>query len=105
MSAVEQTEFEAIEISLDNLEAEALPITEDVAFHTLKARKAISLDPVDTLTLSNELVELSILNQRLGDRISTMACRDAFRPCRRDCGPAFSPVGENIRRQNCRLNP
>ena len=72
MPTVEQTEFEAIEISLDNLEAEALPITEDVAFHTLKARKAISLDPVDTLTLSNELVELSILNQRLGDRISTM---------------------------------
>lgn len=72
MATAEQTEFEAIEISRNNLDEEALPITKDIALHTMKARKAIAQDPVDTLTISNELVELSILNQRLGDRISTM---------------------------------
>lgn len=58
--------------ALDLLIEFALPVVSDTAKHTLLARKAQRMDPVDTLTLSNELVELSILNQRVGDRVSLM---------------------------------
>lgn len=54
---------------LDKLTDEVMPIIKDLSRHTLNARKAMD-PPVDTLTLSNELVELAILNQRLGDRVA-----------------------------------
>lgn len=73
MATAEQTaELKEYQDHLDALTADALPIVQDIATHTKRARKAMDQDPVDTLTLSNELVELSILLQRLGDRIATM---------------------------------
>lgn len=72
MAEAEQTELEAIKDSLFNLEQESDPILADIQKHTKNARSAMSRDPVDTLTLSNELVELAILLQRLGDRIAMM---------------------------------
>jgi hypothetical protein len=68
----ERSELELYKHSLEELEADALPVVQEIATHTKKARKAMDQDPVDTLTLSNELVELSILVQRLGDRIARM---------------------------------
>lgn len=73
----EQTEFQALQNSLHNLEVDLngegskrKPLLKEIQQHTLSARKAMAQDPVDTLTLSNELVELAILLQRLGDRIA-----------------------------------
>lgn len=57
---------------LDALTADATPVIQQIATHTKVARKAMDASPVDTLTLSNELVELSILVQRLGDRLARM---------------------------------
>jgi hypothetical protein len=70
----EQPEIDEYKTGLSNLEDEALPILEEIAKHTKRARKAMGGETtvVDTLTLSNELVELAILLQRLGDRISMM---------------------------------
>lgn len=68
----ERTELDDYKDALSELESDALPVVRDIAKHTKIARKAIGQDPVDTLTISNELVELSILVQRLGDRISQM---------------------------------
>ncbi len=68
----ELTEFEAIRNDFSNLSDEVNPILRDVQKHTKSARTAMAKDPVDTLTLSNELVELAILLQRLGDRIAMM---------------------------------
>lgn len=68
----ERSEQEEYVEALSNLESDALPVVQDVATHTKRARKAMGQDPVDTLTISNELVELSILVQRLGDRIARM---------------------------------
>lgn len=58
--------------ALDTLIDYALPVLKETAQETLRARKAMDQDPVDTFTLSNKLVELSILNQRIGDRVSLM---------------------------------
>ena len=55
--------------ALDKLTREALPLIKEVSVHTRKARKAMD-EPVNTLVLSNELVELAILNQRLGERVA-----------------------------------
>lgn len=68
----ERTELDEYAEALSSLESDALPVVQGIATHTKKARKAMDQDPVDTLTLSNELVELSILVQRLGDRIARM---------------------------------
>lgn len=51
-------------------EDDLLPIFEEVRTHTLRARKAMDTSPADLNTLANEIVELSILMQRLGDRIA-----------------------------------
>lgn len=72
MAQAEQTELEAYKEALAELEKDALPIVQEISKETRKARKAMDQDPVDTLTLSNKLVELSILNQRLGERVATM---------------------------------
>lgn len=45
-------------------------LLDEVKKHTLIARRAMDQDPADMNTLSNEIVELAILNQRLGDRVS-----------------------------------
>lgn len=83
MNDVERIEFDNYRAQLDELQSDALPIVEEISVHTRRARAAmggrttnedneiVDLD-VDTLTLSNEQVELGILLQRLGDRISDM---------------------------------
>lgn len=50
----------------------ALPVLNETAKETLAAREAQRQDPVDTLTLSNKIVELSILNQRISERVTLM---------------------------------
>jgi hypothetical protein len=83
MNEAERLEFERFSKQLDDLQADALPIVEEISVHTRRARNAmggrhlndeneIVDDLVDTLTLSNEQVELGILLQRIGDRISEM---------------------------------
>lgn len=78
--AVETTEHSIREVvvgddfpaALELLTEYALPVVEDISIETRRARKAMDTDPVDTLTLSNKLVELSILSQRLGERVALM---------------------------------
>ena len=83
MNEAERQEFDKYSAQLDELQGDALPIVEEISVHTRRARAAMggrSLnseneivdEEVDTLTLSNEQVELGILLQRLGDRISEM---------------------------------
>jgi hypothetical protein len=83
MNDAERLEFEKFSGQLDDLQTDALPIVEEISVHTRLARRAMggrSLneeneivdEEVDTLTLSNEQVELGILLQRLGDRIADM---------------------------------
>ncbi len=83
MNEAERIEFDNFNFQLDELRTDALPIVEEISVHTRRARNAmggrhlnddneIVDDEVDTLTLSNEQVELGILLQRLGDRISEM---------------------------------
>lgn len=70
MVELKSDSFEALDESYSTLLSDVQPILDDVVEHTKKARKAMDLDPVDANTLSNEIVELSILNQRLGDRVA-----------------------------------
>mgnify|MGYP000967674867 CR=1 FL=1 len=83
MNEAERLEFEKYSKQLDELQTDALPIVKEISVHTRLARRAMggrSLneenevvdEEVDTLTLSNEQVELAILLQRLGDRIADM---------------------------------
>jgi len=83
MNEAERIEFDNFKFQLDELQTDVLPIVQDISVHTRLARKAmggrttndeneiVDLE-VDTMTLSNEQVELAILLQRLGDRISEM---------------------------------
>jgi hypothetical protein len=83
MNLAEQKEFDEFSAQLEAVIDEALPIVKSITVHTRRARRAMggrSLnnegeivdEEVDTLTLSNEQVELAILLQRLGERISNM---------------------------------
>lgn len=72
IKAERAAELQEYKNNLDALTSDALPIIEEIALHTKIARRAMNPDPVDTFTLSNELVELAILLQRLGDRLATM---------------------------------
>lgn len=83
MTEAEREDFNRFSKALDDLRGDALPIVKEISVHTRLARNAMGgrtrneedeiVDlPVDTLTLSNEQVELGILLQRLGDRISEM---------------------------------
>lgn len=64
------TELEQYDQDLTELIEDVAPLLTEIQRETKKARKAMDTDPVDTLTLSNKLVDLSILNQRLGDRVA-----------------------------------
>lgn len=66
----EAEELAAIENQLASNTSDVYPIVQDISLHTRRARKALEGDIVDTLSLSNEIVELAILNQRLGERVS-----------------------------------
>lgn len=56
--------------SLIELENQTLPILEDIKKHTLIARQAMDKNPIPLQILANEQVELSILLQRLAERIA-----------------------------------
>lgn len=72
-------EYQAREDAYAEQLSGALILLEDIKKHTIKARKAMDRDPADANTLANEVVELAILNQRLGDRVAKagMLARDA----------------------------
>lgn len=57
-----------IESDYMSLLEDAVTVIDDVKKHTIAVRKAMNTDPVDRNALSNEMVELAIINQRLGDR-------------------------------------
>lgn len=63
-------ETERIGDSLLEVENQALPILEEIKKHTLIARQAMDQSPIPLQTLANEEVELSILLQRLAERIA-----------------------------------
>lgn len=58
------------EAKLAWLEEDVMPVIEGISTETRIARKAMGMDPVDTLTLSNKQVDLAILNARLGERVA-----------------------------------
>jgi len=68
--AVKSGDYKEIEDSYLTLLSSALDLLDEVKLHTISARSAMDQDPVDINTLANELVELAILNQRLGDRVA-----------------------------------
>ena len=67
---ISSTLYQEIEDAYLNTLNDALDVLDEVKKHTISARAAMDQDPVDANTLANELVELAILNQRLGDRVS-----------------------------------
>lgn len=67
---LKSSEYQSIEDAYLKLLGNAITVLDEIKVHTLTARKAMDLDPVDANTLANEIVELAILNQRLGDRVS-----------------------------------
>lgn len=68
--AIKSSEYQAIEDAYIKLLTDATDVLDEVKVHTLSARRAMDQDPVDANTLANEIVELAILNQRLGDRVA-----------------------------------
>ena len=83
MNEAERQEFNRFKEQLEEVTDDVLPIVNDITVHTRRARGAMGgltenedgeiVDKlVDTLVLSNEQVELAILLQRIGDRISTI---------------------------------
>lgn len=70
MVAPKSTDYQVLEDNYMALLTDATDLLEEVQRHTLKARKAMDVSPVDANTLANEIVELAILNQRLGDRVA-----------------------------------
>lgn len=70
MTAPKSTDLQTLEENYMALLTDATDLLDEVKEHTLKARKAMDKDPVDVNALANEIVELAILNQRLGDRVA-----------------------------------
>jgi len=68
--AIKSDEYQALEDAYMRVLGSATDLLDEVKVHTLTARRAMDQDPVDANTLANEIVELAILNQRLGDRVS-----------------------------------
>lgn len=68
--SLKSDDYKTLETQYFELLSDALDVLDDVKKHTLTARKAMDVSPVDANTLANEQVELAIINQRLGDRVS-----------------------------------
>lgn len=68
--AIKSDDYEVLEKQHFAVLADATNLLDDVKKHTINARNAMNTDPVDATTLANEIVELAILNQRLGDRVA-----------------------------------
>lgn len=70
MPSVEEMELDKLKAKLDQWESDALPLVEEVKGEVTTARKAMDAEPPDLYALSNSLVDLSVLNIRLIDRIT-----------------------------------
>lgn len=70
MSVLPSTDYQLLEDNYMALLTDSMDLTDEIKKHTILARKAMDLDPIDANALSNEIVELAILNQRLGGRVS-----------------------------------
>lgn len=68
--AIKSDDYTALEDAYFKVLTDSTELLDEVKVHTLTARKAMDQDPVDANTLANEIVELAILNQRLGDRVA-----------------------------------
>lgn len=66
---IEDAERESLSSSIMNWEGDSLPLVEEIKSEVTKARAAMDAEPPQLYTLSNALVDLSILNIRLIDRI------------------------------------
>lgn len=69
MGVLEDKEFAALKDQVHDWEVESLPIIDEIKTEVTKARAAMISDPPQLYILSNSLVDLSILNIRLIDRI------------------------------------
>lgn len=92
-------DYQQLEGAYSNLLTTATNLLDEVRVHTMKARKAMDTDPVDGVALSNEQVELAILNQRLGDRVSeagsiARACENHYKTVREEHKLRLVQVGE-----------
>jgi hypothetical protein len=68
---IKSDNYEDIEAKYFELLGESVDLLDEVKEHTIIARRAMdSIPVVDANTLSIEVVELAILNQRLGTRVS-----------------------------------
>lgn len=65
-----EVETQNIADSMIDLENETIPILDEIKRHTMIARKAMDQSPIPLQVLANEEVELSILLQRLAERIA-----------------------------------
>lgn len=66
---IEEIELNDLKERLAGWEGFALPLIEEIKAEVTTARKAMDTDPPDLYALSNSLVDLSILNIRLIERI------------------------------------
>lgn len=82
-----------------DLLTDATNVIDDVKKHTVAVRKAMQTDPVDRNALSNEMVELAIINQRLGDRAAdagsiSRAAENHYKTVREEHKVRLVQVGE-----------
>lgn len=68
-ATIEDIELNELKANLDKWEGDALPLVEEIKDEVTESRRAMDTDPPELYTLSNSLVDLSILNIRLIDRI------------------------------------
>lgn len=61
--------MQGIRDAYEFLVGDVFSVVEDITVETRKARKAMDYDPVDMNLIATAGLELSILNQRLGDRV------------------------------------
>lgn len=98
---IKSSEYQAIEDAYMQLLTDATDVLDEVKVHTLSARKAMDQDPVDANTLANEIVELAILNQRLGDRVAdagmvSRAAENHYKTVREEHKLRLVKVGEEV---------
>lgn len=89
MVEIKSNDYQELEDAYLELMTDAQDVLDDVVIHTKGARQAMDLDPVDAQALSNEIVELAILNQRLGDRVAkagviSRACENHYKIVREE---------------------
>ena len=101
MTITPSTEYQSLEDSYMDLLSDATDLLDEVKKHTISARKAMDLNPVDVNTLANEIVELAILNQRLGDRVAeagmlSRATENHYKVVREEHKLRLVQVGEEV---------